>query len=113
MDRLVLCKFFLVVLELLTFGVVLFQQVLLPLIILIFLQVEGLLQEVEAVGNDHNIGVSRVHLVKGVEEVGEGLVVEDPQKHHRSFFMAVRAVDQGDRAVLHLSGSHGLSVDVV
>ena len=67
----------------------------------------------QTVSDHHYEGVAGVHLVEGVEAVGEGLVVQDEQEHHRLLLVPRLAVDEGDRTVLHLGSPHGLRVDVV
>lgn len=72
-----------------------------------------LLQEMKAVGDHNDVRISRVHLIQSVHAVRVGIVIQNEEEYNGFFLVAWFAVDQGNRAMLHLGSSHRLSVNVV
>ena len=76
---------------------------LLPSEVFLLLVLETFLDKVETVSNDDYKCVSGVDLVECVHEEGVGGVIQNEEEHDSRFVFALRAVDQGNWAVLHLA----------
>ena len=64
-----------------------------------------------AIGNKHHVGIPGAHLVAGIHARAVGFIVKHPN-HYQGLMLFIR-FDESDRAVLHLTRTECLSVDVV
>lgn len=70
-----------------------------------------LLDQVQAICEHDNISLTRVHLIKCIHHHCECIILEDKQKHYSLFILI--ALNQSNRAMLHLTSSHCLGMNIV